>query len=51
MATTLDEALDKPKRYTWLMHKFGDASSKVVVEEFLEGEEFSLMAFVNGELL
>ncbi|WP_102347876.1 phosphoribosylamine--glycine ligase [Bacillus sp. Marseille-P3661] len=28
--------------------KFGDASSKVVVEEFLEGEEFSLMAFVNG---
>lgn len=29
--------------------KFGEASSKVVIEEFLEGEEFSLMAFVNGE--
>lgn len=29
--------------------KFGDASSKVVIEEFLSGEEFSLMAFVNGE--
>jgi phosphoribosylamine--glycine ligase len=29
--------------------KFGDASSTVVVEEFLDGEEFSLMAFVNGE--
>ncbi|WP_071458404.1 phosphoribosylamine--glycine ligase [Bacillus massilinigeriensis] len=29
--------------------KFGDASLSVVVEEFLEGEEFSLMAFVNGE--
>ena len=31
--------------------KFGDASSKVVVEEFLSGEEFSLMAFVNGEVV
>ncbi|WP_163100831.1 phosphoribosylamine--glycine ligase [Peribacillus alkalitolerans] len=29
--------------------KFGNASSQVVIEEFLEGEEFSLMAFVNGE--
>lgn len=29
--------------------KFGAASSQVVIEEFLDGEEFSLMAFVNGE--
>ncbi|MDA1477112.1 phosphoribosylamine--glycine ligase [Bacillus changyiensis] len=29
--------------------KFGDASASVVIEEFLSGEEFSLMAFVNGE--
>lgn len=29
--------------------KFGEASSRVVIEEFLAGEEFSLMAFVNGE--
>lgn len=29
--------------------KFGDASQSVVVEEFLAGEEFSLMAFVKGE--
>ena len=28
--------------------KFGESSAKVVVEEFLDGEEFSLMAFVNG---
>ena len=32
-----------------LDEKFGDASSKVVVEECLFGEEFSLMAFVSGE--
>lgn len=29
--------------------KFGEASSKVVIEEFLAGEEFSFMAFVNGK--
>lgn len=29
--------------------RFGEASSTVVTEEFLAGEEFSLMAFVNGE--
>lgn len=29
--------------------KFGDAAASVVIEQFLEGEEFSLMAFVNGE--
>ncbi len=28
---------------------FSDAGSKVVVEEFLAGDEFSLMAFVDGE--
>ncbi|WP_261134333.1 phosphoribosylamine--glycine ligase [Bacillus sp. Marseille-Q3570] len=28
--------------------KFGEASRRVVIEEFLEGEEFSLMAFVKG---
>jgi len=29
--------------------KFGDASTQVVIEEFLKGEEFSFMAFVHGE--
>ncbi|WP_079504413.1 phosphoribosylamine--glycine ligase [Mesobacillus jeotgali] len=29
--------------------KFGQASQSVVIEQFLTGEEFSLMAFVNGE--
>lgn len=28
--------------------KFGQSGAKVVVEEFLEGEEFSLLAFVRG---
>ncbi|MTT33033.1 phosphoribosylamine--glycine ligase [Terrilactibacillus sp. BCM23-1] len=28
---------------------FGEAGSQVVIEDFLEGEEFSLMALVNGE--
>lgn len=29
--------------------KFGESSTKVVIEEFLDGEEFSFMAFVVGE--
>lgn len=32
-----------------LNEKFGEASASVVIEQFLTGEEFSLMAFVNGE--
>ncbi|WP_407269811.1 phosphoribosylamine--glycine ligase [Radiobacillus sp. PE A8.2] len=30
-------------------NQFGEAGSRVVVEEFLDGKEFSLMAFVHGE--
>lgn len=32
-----------------LDNKFGDSGARVVIEEFLSGEEFSLFAFVNGE--
>ncbi len=32
-----------------LDRKFGEASASVVMEQFLAGEEFSLMALVNGE--
>lgn len=48
VAMTEKEALDAIHEMM-AESKFGDASSKVVVEEFLEGEEFSFMAFVNGE--
>ncbi|GGE35623.1 phosphoribosylamine--glycine ligase [Pullulanibacillus camelliae] len=30
-------------------HRFGSAGASVVIEEYLTGEEFSLMAFVDGE--
>lgn len=29
-------------------HRFGSAGAKVVIEDFLEGQEFSLMSFVHG---
>lgn len=46
VATTLEQADEALK--DMLKHKkYGD--SKVVIEEFLEGPEFSLMCFVNGE--
>lgn len=34
-----------------LEEKFGSASQRVVIEEFLEGEEFSLMALVHDEVV
>lgn len=33
----------------FLDNRFGDAGSRVVIEEFLEGQEFSLMSFVRGD--
>ena len=48
VAETEEEAI-RALEEMLLDEKFGDASTKVVVEECLFGEEFSLMAFVNGE--
>ncbi|PJM76065.1 phosphoribosylamine--glycine ligase [Bifidobacterium simiarum] len=33
----------------FLDHRFGAAGASVVIEEFLEGQEFSLMSFVRGK--
>ncbi|MGA9287315.1 MAG: phosphoribosylamine--glycine ligase, partial [Anaerobacillus sp.] len=48
VAMTLDEALES-LHDMMENNQFGAASERVVVEEFLEGEEFSLMALVEGE--
>lgn len=48
VAMTLEEALTSLKEMM-VDAKFGEASAKVVIEEFLSGEEFSLLALVNGE--
>jgi len=48
VAMTMEEALaaiDEMMNHA----KFGEASSRVVIEEFLAGEEFSFMAFVKGD--
>ncbi|KKF45678.1 phosphoribosylamine--glycine ligase [Streptococcus uberis Ab71] len=47
VAETVDQAIDAA-RDMLLDNKFGDSGARVVIEEFLEGEEFSLFAFVNG---
>lgn len=48
VAMNLEEALASIKEML-VGEKFGSASATVVIEEFLAGEEFSLMSFVNGE--
>jgi phosphoribosylamine---glycine ligase len=48
VATTVQEALAAVEMML-IDNQFGDAGSRVVIEEFLDGKEFSLMAFVNGE--
>ncbi|WP_374988599.1 phosphoribosylamine--glycine ligase [Priestia megaterium] len=47
VALTVEEAVDTLRDFL-VDQKFKEASAKVVVEEFLDGEEFSLMAFVRG---
>lgn len=47
VAMTMQEA-EQALQEMLLDGKFGEASASVVMEQFLTGEEFSLMAFVNG---
>ncbi|MFC3885429.1 phosphoribosylamine--glycine ligase [Bacillus songklensis] len=47
VAMTIKEAI-QTLREMLVEGKFDEASRKVVIEEYLEGQEFSLMAFVNG---
>ncbi|USG66408.1 phosphoribosylamine--glycine ligase [Brevibacillus ruminantium] len=48
VAETLEEA--EQALYTIMEeHAFGQAGARVVVEEFMQGEELSLLSFVDGE--
>ncbi|HFU3943013.1 TPA: phosphoribosylamine--glycine ligase [Streptococcus suis] len=48
VAETVEQAIDAAREML-LDNKFGDSGARVVIEEFLEGEEFSLFALVNGD--
>ncbi|WP_400245271.1 phosphoribosylamine--glycine ligase [Niallia sp. JL1B1071] len=48
VAMNMEDALESIKEML-VGEKFGSASATVVIEEFLAGEEFSLMSFVDGE--
>ncbi|HEK9989733.1 TPA: phosphoribosylamine--glycine ligase [Streptococcus equi subsp. zooepidemicus] len=48
VAETVEQAVEAAHDML-LDNKFGHSGARVVIEEFLDGEEFSLFAFVNGE--
>ncbi|MCQ5364892.1 phosphoribosylamine--glycine ligase [Anoxybacillus salavatliensis] len=48
VAMTIDEALHA-LHDIMVTKKFGEAGAQVVIEQYLQGEEFSLMAFVHRE--
>ena len=47
VATTVDEAVAAVDE----MKNFGDAGNKIVVEEFMDGEEASVLAFTDGKTI
>lgn len=47
VATTIDEAMNALEEI-FIKKVFGEAGSKVVIEEFLKGEEASFLAFTDG---
>ncbi|HEM3505623.1 phosphoribosylamine--glycine ligase [Streptococcus suis] len=48
VAETVEQAVEAAREML-LDNKFGDSGARVVIEEFLEGEESSLFALVNGD--
>ncbi|HEL2041825.1 TPA: phosphoribosylamine--glycine ligase [Streptococcus suis] len=48
VAETVEQAVEAAREMI-LDNKFGDSGARVVIEEFLAGEEFSLFALVNGD--
>lgn len=48
VAETVEQAIEAAREML-LDNKFGDSGARVVIEEFLAGEEFSLFALVNGD--
>ncbi len=48
VAETVEQAVEAAHEML-LDNKFGDSGARVLIEEFLDGEEFSLFAFVNGD--
>ncbi|HFI0239018.1 TPA: phosphoribosylamine--glycine ligase [Streptococcus suis] len=48
VAETVEQAVEAAREML-LGNKFGDSGARVVIEEFLAGEEFSLFALVNSD--
>ena len=51
VAMTKKEALEALEEMMGQEHRFGSAGSRVVIEEFMEGEECSLLCFTDGKTI
>jgi phosphoribosylamine--glycine ligase len=51
VAMTEQEALDALEEMMGAKHKFGSAGNRVVIEEFMDGEECSLLCFTDGKTI
>ena len=51
VAMTKQEALDALDEMMGSHHKFGAAGNRVVIEEFMDGEEASLLCFTDGKTI
>lgn len=51
VAMTEKEALEALEEMMGQEHRFGSAGSRVVIEEFMEGEECSLLCFTDGKTI
>ncbi|MCX7962940.1 MAG: phosphoribosylamine--glycine ligase [Candidatus Sumerlaea chitinivorans] len=50
VARTMEEAISAIRK-NLEEHQFGEASKRIVIEEYLEGEEASILAFTDGNVI
>ena len=48
---TVERVMDNDKAEIMISDKFGQSGSNIIIEEFLDGNEISILTFVDGETM